>query len=435
MDIKPVKIFAVSDSPRLRYIAGVILGDILGLDWDITTDKRKLGKNPVINYSTEELKGGFKICPASLLFEKGITAKDITVDRWKGIPVFFQTDTSSDIPFDIFAASFYMISRYEEYLNNDPDEYGRYRAASSLAFKNGFLQMPVVDLWAKELSKVLVTKFPFLAFRRNEYKSVLTIDTDEPFAYLGKNLLRSVGGIFKDLVNKKDGPSDRMKVMTHTIKDPYQIYDYIEENITRHNIKAVFFFPTGDRTKYDNNPAWRNEEYRRLIARISGKFEIGMHPSFNATTNLVLIQKELKRLYNIAAKEISSSRFHFLRLLIPESYRTLMKAGIREDYSMGYPDEPGFRAGIARPYYFYDIHHDEQTDLKIIPFQVMDCTFYKYKKLDTAASSEIIHQLIDETRKAGGLFISIWHNTSLLESPEWHGWREVFESMLKKQRP
>jgi hypothetical protein len=102
---------------------------------------------------------------------------------------------------------------------------------------------------------------------------------------------------------------------------------------------------------------------------------------------------------------------------------------------MGYPDEPGFRAGIARPYFFYNVIDDQLTNLRIIPFQVMDVTLYDYKKLDPVDSKEIILRLINETRKVGGLFVSIWHNTSLLNNEEWNMWREVFEFMIKNQLP
>ena len=53
MEVKPVKIFTSQNSPRLRFIADLILNEILGLSWEIITDKRKLGKFPVINYSDE----------------------------------------------------------------------------------------------------------------------------------------------------------------------------------------------------------------------------------------------------------------------------------------------------------------------------------------------------------------------------------------------
>jgi hypothetical protein len=119
---------------------------------------------------------------------------------------------------------------------------------------------------------------------------------------------------------------------------------------------------------------------------------------------------------------------------MPKSYQYLLKSGLQEDYSMGYADEPGFRAGIARPFFFYDLLADQQTSLKVVPFQIMDATLYKYKKLDPSASKEVINKLICETRKVGGLFVSIWHNTSLLDNKEWHEWRDVFEYMLKNQR-
>jgi hypothetical protein len=435
MNTRPVKIFSTENVPRLRYIAGIILGDILGLSWEVITDKRKLGKNPVINYSSENITGSFKISPDSLLFETGIAAREINVNEWKGLPVFLQTSSDSDLPFDIFAASFFLVSRYEEYLEFQPDEYGRFRASSSLAFKNGFLGIPIVDLWAKEMAKTFLKKFPTLTFKRNEYKALLTIDSDQPFAYLGKSLFRSIGGLFRDIQSNTGNAGDRYRIVARGEKDPYEVFDYIIENIEKSNADVRFFFPVGDHSKYDKNPSWKNDTYRKLIHRITDKYETGLHPSFFAAGNSLLIDNETVRLKAILKKEIILSRFHYIRLFMPQSYRDILKAGILEDYSMGYPDEPGFRAGIARPFYFYDVSNDQQTSLKIIPFQLMDAMLYNYKNLDHVASKEVILKLINETRKVGGLFISIWHNTSLLDNPEWQGWREVFEFMLKNQAP
>ncbi len=432
MDSRPVRIYSVKDVPRLRYIAGIILGDILGLTWEVITDKRKLGKHPVINYSDETISGSFRIDPCSLLFETGISEREIIVNEWKRLPVFFQTSSESDLPFDIFAASFYLITRYEEYLEFQPDEYGRFKAGSSLAFKNGFLGIPIVDIWAKELSKAILKKFNNLTFKSNEFKALLTIDTDQPFAYLGQGLLRSLGGLFNDIKNNKS-TADRYRTVTNGNGDPYEVFDYITEKIESHNSDSRFFFPLGDHSKYDKNPSWKNDDYRKLIHNLSAKFKTGLHPSFYAADNQVAIKTEAARLKTILGTEIVSSRFHYLRLFMPQSYRDLYKAGISEDYSMGYPDEPGFRAGIARPFYFYDVSEDKPTTLKIIPFQIMDATLYEYKKLDVHASKDSILKLIDETRKAGGLFVSIWHNTSLLDNEEGRGWREVFECMLKYQ--
>ncbi len=432
MESGPVKIYSSYDTPRLRYIAEIILGDILGLKWEVVTDRRKLGKNPVINYSDEKLSGSFKINPESLLFEKGISFKQVIISEWKGLPAFFQTSPDSDIPFDVFAASFFLVTRYEEYLEFKPDIHGRFPSSASVACKNGFLNKPVVDLWAKEFAKSLLKKFPNLVFIRNEYKVMLTIDTDEAFAYRGKNIFRSIGALFNDKNADQKNINEKYRIISKTENDPFDVFDYIIESIEKNGIDSRFFFPVGDPSKFDRNPSWKNEEYRALIKKVADKFITGLHPSYIAGGDGAIIKTESNRLKSIIRKDILSGRFHYLRLYMPGSYNNTLKTGISEDYSMGYPDEPGFRAGIARPYAFYNVIEDEKTGLKIIPFQVMDATLFDNKKLEPDQAKEILLKLIIETRKAGGLFVSIWHNTSLHKGNKW---REVFEFMIKNQKP
>ena len=223
--------------------------------------------------------------------------------------------------------------------------------------------------------------------------------------------------------------------MSKNEKDPYDVFDYILENIEKNDVETKFFFPVGDRSKYDKNPSWKNAAYRELIQKIGAKFKIGLHPSYVAGGDGLLINKESGRLKAIINKEVDLCRFHFIRLYMPLSYVKCIAAGLSEDYSMGYPDEPGFRSGIARPYYFFNLQENKVTDFRITPFQVMDGTLFDYKKYDPSQAKEIILKLINETRKVGGLFVSIWHNTSLLENKEGKGWREVFEFMLKSQKP
>ena len=433
MDPKPIRIYSVEDSPRLRYIAEIILGDILGLPWEVTSDKRKLRKCSVINYSSENIAGSFRILPHPLLFEKGVFPREINISRWSGLPVFFCVPGEADLPFDIFAASFFLISRYEEYTDHEADEHGRFRASSSLAFKNGFLGIPVVDLWVKEMSKVFLRKFSNIAFKRNEFRSMLTIDTDQAYAYLGKNIMRSLGGVVNDILNKNHKLSERYRTITQGRKDPFDVFEYLSENIEKNQVDAKFFFPVGDYSKYDKNPSWKNVEYRKLITGIAARYKTGLHPSYNSAGNAIMLRTEKERLSSIVEKDVTSSRYHFIKLSMPQSYRDLWNEGITGDYSMGYPDEVGFRAGIARPYCFYDVTEDKPTGLKVYPFQVMDGTMFQYKGLGPDVAKDLILKMINETRKVGGLFISIWHNTSLLDDEQWRCWREVFEFMLKNQ--
>jgi hypothetical protein len=137
----------------------------------------------------------------------------------------------------------------------------------------------------------------------------------------------------------------------------------------------------------------------------------------------------------VAGVTISSSRQHYLVLRFPETYRTLSGRGITTDHTMGFLREPGFRAGIARPYHFYDLEAEQETDLLIVPFQYMDGTFQQYKKLIPEEAIKEIKKLADITREVGGHFVSVWHNTSLTENDGWEGWRKVFEDSLIIQKP
>jgi hypothetical protein len=433
MEVKPVKIFADGNIPRLRYIADLLLHEILGLSWEIVTDKRKIGKNPVINYSDDNIPGSLKISPAPLLHDTGVKAQEIRVNEWNSLPVFFQTSPDSDLPFDVFAASFYLVTRYEEYLDFIPDEFGRFKGSGSLAFINGFLGIPVIDLWARELAIALVRKYQTLAFKRNIYRALLTVDVDEPYAYLGKGLIGSIGGFIHDLASKTGQATQRFDTIAKGEKDPYEVFDYILEIIHRNGTETNFFIPVGNQSGYDKNPSWKNDEYKRLIIRIAEKYKVGLHPSFKASGGSPVLGTELKRLESILKKEIICSRFHFLKIVMPKSYRNLSSAGITEDFSMGYQDEPGFRAGIARPFIFYDVSEDRTTNLRIFPFQAMDVTLTSYKKMKPDAAKETISNMISQTRKVGGLFVSIWHNTTLLDTPECREWRDVFEFTLKEQ--
>jgi hypothetical protein len=114
-------------SSRLQYIADFIGKEIFREPLELTTDKEvfKQSTEPKINYSKEKIsQGEYWLQPHSLVFEKDIRPQPIKCFDTNRQKVFFRTE--GDCPFDIFAASFYLLSRYEEYLPYQKDMYGRY---------------------------------------------------------------------------------------------------------------------------------------------------------------------------------------------------------------------------------------------------------------------------------------------------------------------
>lgn len=433
MALKKLRIYTPEVTPRLEYTAGVIFDLILGISYEITTDRRKIGSGPAIIYSDEKAKDQFVIRPSGLLSATGVTHPVPEVSRPDGMPVIF-AGSDGTIPFDLFSAVFFMLSRYEEYLPFSPDAHGRFQGSASLAFRGGFLRTPVVEIWSRFLAGELVKRFPVLTIKHNEYKALVTIDVDQPFAYRSRGFLRSMGGLMKGLAGTGARPADRIRTMTGSRDDPYDSFNWIEEQLKVFGSEALFFFPTGDQGEYDHNPSFRDHDYVEIVRKYDKKFGTGIHPSYRSAGRTKTLRMETERYRTITGHPPVRARQHWLLLRMPETYREYQEAGIGYDYTMGFSDEPGFRAGIARPYPYYDLMTEKITGLTVVPFQVMDGTLRQYMHLSPDAAIEVIEELILATRRAGGLFVSIWHNTSLNEGNGWEGWRSVFRKMLELQK-
>ena len=136
-----------------------------------------------------------------LLLEKGIKEQGIERFDWNELPVFFKTN--GDIPFDLFVASFYLLSRYEEHLPHEKDMYGRYAHGNSLAYKEGFLNKPIINYWLLEFGRILEQKFTSFTIHHSPFTYLPTYDIDEAFSFKHKEWWRSAGAAVKDIVQGK----------------------------------------------------------------------------------------------------------------------------------------------------------------------------------------------------------------------------------------
>jgi hypothetical protein len=223
----------------------------------------------------------------------------------------------------------------------------------------------------------------------------------------------------------------RLKVSSGSKKDPYDTYEYLDSQFKGNEDKVKFFFLLGDYGRYDKNISYKNKQYKKLIQQTKAKYDIGIHPSFAASKKggKKRVKSEKTRLKKISGIDIQKSRQHFLRLNLPKTYRRLLKAGITEDYTMGYSAQPGFRAGICTPYYFYDLEKERTTNLLIVPFQIMDGTLKHYLQLKPEDAINEIENLMLEVKKVGGTFVSVWHNETVNDKDLWEGYQQVFEKM------
>lgn len=430
-----ITIYSENKSPRLQYTLEILFKHCLGLEYKLISNWEKFKEIdlPRINYSEKKHKKSLRIVPAGLLFETDIKEQKIKVKQWEGMPCFFQSDKKGECPFDLFAAAFYQVSRYEEYLPYQSDAHGRFPFTESLAYKEGFLQMPLVNQYAMKLAVMLADNYPNYSFVQRSFNYISTIDVDMAYCYQHKGFWRNLGGFSRDLIRFDLGKiKKRSRVLGGSEKDPYDNFDYQEQFHQEVGAVVIYFVLLANHGKYDKSIDFENESFIQLIQDLSEKHEVGIHPSYHSHKIKKRIKEEIIRLRDITLKEVKSSRQHFLKLDIRVTYKLLNHFEIEHDHSMGYSEITGFRAGISSPYPFFDLQKNESTKLILYPFAVMDVALNRFMKLDPLAAVDHVYALMDRVKKVHGTFITVFHNESLSDFDEWKGWRKTYESIVRR---
>lgn len=429
-----VLIYSNTISSRLQYICSFIFKELMDVDFELTIDC-ELFKNhsgPKINYSDTKITAEeFHVQNHSLLFEEKIKKQPIECFTVNNNKVFFKTETG-DLPFDIFAASFYLISRYEEYLPHEKDMYGRYDCENSLAYQQGFLNLPLINIWVNDFAEKLKTKYSIFNPQQPVFNFKPTYDIDIAYSYKHKGLVRNIGGFLKS-------PSaERIKVLTGAAKDPFDAYAWLDNLHEQFNLQPIYFFLVAEKNgPYDKNILPHKKAMEKIIKQHAKKYSIGLHPSWQSGDNKSLLKKEKERLIAMIkpAKSVPApSRQHYIRFNLPEGYQRLITAGLTDDYSMGYGSINGFRASTASSFFWYDLEKEAETNLCIHPFCFMDAnSYYEQRQTSEQTFIELMHYL-SVCKAVNGTLITIWHNNFLGTANEFNGWAAVYEKFIAQVR-
>lgn len=426
-------------TPRISYTMQTLLVEVIGLaeirfthnesDFEIYQDLK-------LNYSTKKLNAALHVCPKGLLAEKDISPQKIEISTHKNTPIFFQTEGAS-LPFDVFSASFYLISRYEEYLPYTPDVHGRYTAEQSLAYQNKFLQQPVVSIWCGWLKAEILKAYPNAFFSQKKYQYTATVDVDNVYAYRGKGIWRSAGALVKDVLalNTKQF-IERLEVLLSVKTDPYDTFLNQIKWYEERQILSIYFMLFSEFGPNDRNISMHSCAMKEKVQQMAKHTAIAIHPSYQSHVNFSILKNEVEKLGALLGKKVTQSRQHYLKITLPETYRNLIALGVTDDYSMGYASHPGFRAGMALPFLFYDIKAEQTTALTVHPFMLMDVTFIDYQKCSTDEAWAQMQAVVEATRAVNGHLITVFHNRVCSgHAPEWQGWPELYQKLLTFARP
>ncbi len=408
-------IYTEQPNPRINYVFQHIFNNILGVDFSFCTDLEtfKEVKETKIAYSNIDIANCVCFKKHPFIDEKTIQQQNLAFADYDALKIPFAV-ADSVLGFDVFATSFYFLSRYEEYTSPERDEHLRFEAKHSLAYKNRFLERPLIDEWAYEIASLIKNTFPDFEIKKREFKYIPTLDIDRPFYFKNETLIRRLA---KLALNKFK-------------KDPFDVYQQVADWDEKYGLNTIYFFLVGTKHINDVSPGSSNKLYKAVIQQVVKNHQIGIHPSYFAALNPSEVNGEKLQLTEVSNKEISISRQHYLILRFPETYRALIGAGIKADYTLAFADVAGFRASTCTPFLWYDLKEEKTSELLLYPTAVMDQSLRRYMALQPEEASVFVAKLMDNVKSVNGTFISLWHNESINDFGVFKGWKTMYEEML-----
>lgn len=427
-----IVVYSAQSSQRLRYVLRWLFRELLHTDFLVITEKEDVLNLPFFISYGEPLPNALCIPDNGLLWQTEIREHKVETGYWNEIPTLYaHTGSGFDIPFDLFSAIFFLLSRHEEYYPFDVDKHGRYPATESLLFKIGALERPLVDEWIFAFYNLLTHRTD-LEMLLADFQYRPTYDIDIAYSYRFKGFIRTGGAFARDLLQRNFSSfRERAAVVFGGKKDPYDSFGWLRLLHEKYGLNPYYFvLSTLNSTAFDKNINPEKTCMQQLIRSFMEEgSSVGLHPSYYSFQKEVFAE-EKKVLERIVKVQIVQSRQHYIRLQIPQTYRFLTGQRMSDDWSMGYGSHLGFRAGTGRAFYWYDFEKERQNSLRIHPFCFMDSTAHFEAHLTADEAFSKLKAMAEVLKATKSELVTVFHNFSLGSDSQWKGWREGYEDFV-----
>ncbi|WP_159446773.1 polysaccharide deacetylase family protein [Anaerovibrio lipolyticus] len=346
------------------------------------------------------------------------------------------------IGIDIFGSAFFMLTRYEEIVNKNRDEYDRFPARESLAFKEGFIERPIINEYVEILWLAIHTLWPNVKRKQRHFNILPTHDVDRPFGTAFLTTYQKIHTLAGDLIKRKNpGLFFRRSKMIFDIFSKGYIYDedntfdLIMDISKKNGLTSTFFFMTAvGISDNDGNYDINRVEITDLIKKIKKRgHRIGVHPSFESYTSSEVMEDSVNRLKSCLADlsidDAIGGRQHYLRWKNPDTWRHYEHSGLKYDTTLSYADHIGFRCGTCYEYSVFDIEERKMLKLKEYPLIVMECSGLDecYMGLSHEEMCERSIKLKKRCEKYAGNFVILWHNSRFIEKAEIDTYKTIIQ--------
>ncbi len=413
-------------SPRLSYALDFIFSKQFLYDYTIIHKAPVNDAVLVIEYGDKATLNNTVFIPKSKMINLGNFDP-----KWNSkIREFGLSKSSSGLSFniDIFSEIFFHLSRMEEYEFDSTEELNRFSVKNSSV--NDLVLSPFLDFMIQQFVEGINAFWKIDITRNSQYTFIHTIDIDQFYSYKAKGIKRSFGGFGRDILKFRFGIAlARLLANAKSKDDPYDTFDKLWKSLKTKE-KYVFILQS-QKGKFDKASNISHTEVKKIIQKISRIAQIGIHPGIETVKHIELIQKERNQLSKITNQKINISRQHYLNFHFPQTPTALIKSGIKHDFSLGFHDHIGFRAGTCHRFNYYDIENETVTPLTFVPTIAMDVTLKRHQNLSPKDAIETIKKLINACKSVSGAFCLLWHNSSFDVSEGWLGWDKVYKEIVK----
>jgi hypothetical protein len=364
----------------------------------------------------------------------------------------FVWDAAPDARADALAFSFWWLARVEELLapRDAHDEHGRFTHASSALARIGDpLATPVDDL-ARDLD----IDERFREAGEPGWAIVPTHDIDLTWRWTRRGVRRGAKAAVRALQAGRIGEAVAAFAALIAVPywrlrrdDPWNNAQRIRRLEWSLGARSTSYVLTDFHVPADGDPDMHERGRDRYIASLvegtrrrrrgsaTGSGTIGLHGSYTMSTTPGGIARERRMLEKLAGGEVRDHRYHYLRHRPTDAWPELDAAGITSDATLGYAEQPGFRAGTAHPFRAW--HHEEgrTLDLVVIPLAFMDASLAeRYLDLDPRSDgADLAVATLDAIERVGGSASVLFHNDRLC-TVDTGSWTRLYRRLLTRTR-
>jgi hypothetical protein len=454
---------------EFSYIIEVLVGDFLGLDCHAAPAPRR-----TLSISIDEDASGRELtvdCPflqtpehdwlrerslpslplprldlADLPFAVASHATDLPVlfgerigDAW-----WASSDSCAHLGVDVFGASFFMLTRYEEIANVARDDHDRFPATAAIAMRAGFLDRPIVNEYVELLWGALHHLWPRLERKKRAPRTFVSHDVDWPLVTRGVPLRQVARSALGDVASRRDPALAARRLLSRfhvsrgqLEKDLGNTFEFIMDESEKRGLRSAFYFIT-DHTaglrdgSYSMDDPWIRALMRRMHDR---GHEIGLHPSYNTFRDAGQTRREFERLLEACDAEgirqaVWGGRQHYLRWSNPDTWVNWDQAGLDYDSTLSFADCVGFRTGVCYEYPVFDLRDRRRLRLRERPLLIMEATLFEtaspvYMALSDEDGVAMVKRSREVVHRFSGDLTLLWHNSSLISARQRELYRRV----------